>query len=121
MDLYQLGNAAAIYAAGFVALFVVFALLYRHAYASRGTLGLTPLEAFDAKNGMAHQIVSISVGLLSLLIATVAPLRLVPLAPAAFALMGPAHWLHGGRARKKRRALEANLAPVVESVDAPGA
>ncbi len=32
MQPYQLANAAAIYATGFTAVFVVFALLYHHAY-----------------------------------------------------------------------------------------
>jgi uncharacterized membrane protein len=119
MDLYQLGNTAAIYAAGFVALFFVFALLYHHAYASRAKLGLSELEAFDAKNSIGHQVVSMGVGLLSLLIATLAPLRVVPLAPVAFALMGPAHWLHGSRARKRRMAIEARLAAPHAVAEAP--
>src|SRR4029079_6273276 len=52
MDAYQLANTSALYAAGFVALSVVSALLYHHAYASRAKLGLTPLQAFDAKTAL---------------------------------------------------------------------
>jgi uncharacterized membrane protein len=120
MDLYQLANTSAIYAGGFVALFVVFALLYHHAYASREKLGLSELEAFDAKISIGHQVMSIGVGVVSLLIAMLAPLRFVRLAPMAFFLMGPAHWYYGSRSGTKRRELEARLAGAdAAGVDAP--
>ena len=41
MTLAQLARASAIYGLGFVALFIMFALLYRHAYRKRHELGLT--------------------------------------------------------------------------------
>jgi hypothetical protein len=37
----------AIYGFGFSAVFVVFGLLYRHAYRKRGEIGLTPVEQYD--------------------------------------------------------------------------
>jgi TctA family transporter len=110
MEMYQLANAAAVYAAGFIALFLVFALLYRHAYSCREDLELTALDIFDTKAAIGHHVVSASVGLVSLLIALFAPLRMAPIAPTTFCLMGPGHWWWGVRSRKLRQALEQKLA-----------
>jgi hypothetical protein len=110
MQLYQLANASAIYAVGFMAVFIVFALLYQHAYRCRAALELSELEVFDTRVGIGHHLVSTSVGLLSLLIATVGPLQLSPIAPATFCLMGPFHWAWGARSRKRRQVLMDELA-----------
>jgi uncharacterized membrane protein len=110
MELYQLANASAIYASGFIAVFVLFGLLYHHAYASREQLQLSELEAFDARAAIGHHAVSVSVGVLSLLIALLAPLPLVPFAPTIFFLMGPGHFWYGSRSGGQRRAIEARLA-----------
>lgn len=116
MELWQLANASAVYAVGFIALFVLFTLLYRHAIAKREELHLTELEVFDARTHVVHHLISTSVGVISLLIALVAPLGLVPLAPLAFFLMGPGHWVHGARSHKQRRALEERLGQEVAPV-----
>jgi uncharacterized membrane protein len=105
IELYQMANASAIYAGGFIALFAVFALLCRHAYASRDRLELSDLEVFDAREAIGHHLVSVAVGTVSLLVALLAPLPLVPLAPLAFFLMGPGHWWWGIRAGRQRRQL----------------
>ena len=109
MQLYQMANASAIYAVGFMAVFIVFTLLYHHAYRCRAALELSELEVFDARSGMAHHLVSTSVGLISLLIATVAPLQLTPVAPVAPSFLWPVHWAMGVRSRKRRH-LVARLA-----------
>ena len=110
MELYQLANVAAIYAAGFIAVFVLFALMYVHAYQSRDKLGLSDLEVFDARAAIGHHVVSIIVGMVSLIIALAAPLQWVPLAPVAFFLMAPGHTFYGWRSGRERRQLEADLA-----------
>jgi hypothetical protein len=107
MEPYQLANASAVYAGGFISLFAVFALLYHHAYASREKLGLSELEVFDAKTAIGHQLVSMGVGMLSLLMASFAPLALAPIAPMLFFLMGPGHWIYGARRGNRRREIEA--------------
>ncbi|MEO8076564.1 MAG: TMEM175 family protein [Acidobacteriota bacterium] len=119
LDAYQFGNTSAIYAAGFVAMFVVFALLYHHAYASREKLGLSALDAFEARAAVERQLVSVGVGLVSLFVATLAPLRLVGLAPMCFMLMWPAHWIHGSAARKRRTALQTRLTSGEQAADTP--
>src|SRR4029453_3099096 len=112
MELYQLPNASAIYASGFIAVFVLFGLLYHHAYASREQLQLSELEAFDARAEIGQHVVSVSGGVMSLLIPLLPPLPLVRFAPAIFFLMGPGHFWYGSRSGGQRRALEARLADV---------
>jgi uncharacterized membrane protein len=104
MTLAELSRASAIYATGFVALFVVFTLLYRHAYTRRHELGLTPMEVLEVKIFAGHHLVSAGVGLTSLAVAMLAPARFVPLAPAMFTFMGPAHWMFGTWTARWKRA-----------------
>jgi uncharacterized membrane protein len=108
MTLQELARASAIYGLGFVVLFCLFALLYRHAYAKRESLGLTPIEIFDVKAFAGHHLVSAAVGLVALGVAVFAPLAFAPLSPACFALMGPGHWWFGTRVAKRRVLVPAN-------------
>jgi len=105
MTLVQLSRASAIYGLGFVVLFSLFALLYRHAYAKRHEIGLTPVEVFDVRAFAGHHLVSAAVGLVALTVAVAAPLHFAPLSPMCFALMGPGHWWFGNRVERRRRGL----------------
>jgi uncharacterized membrane protein len=107
MSLPQLARASAIYGFGFVVLFVMFTLLYRHAYNRRSELGLTDIEVFDVRMFAGHHLVSASIGLVALAVALLAPVQIAFVSPMCFALMGPAHWAFGVRAERKRRALDA--------------
>ncbi len=102
------------YAVGFISIFVLFALLYRHAYA---TLELSELEMFDAKTAIAHHLVSAGVGVLSLLVATLAPLELAPVSPTVYVLMGPLHGVYGFRSGRRRAVLEQQLVDGVRAAD----
>ena len=108
MTLAQLAHASAIYGLGFVALFVMFALLYLHAYRKRHDLGLKPLEVFDVRSFAGQQIVSAAVGVIVVLIAVAGPRRYAFISPMAFILMWPAHGLYETRTKKKRKAFEAS-------------
>ncbi len=113
MSFPQLARASAIYGFGFVVLFVMFALLYRHAYNRRAELGLTALEQFDVRMYGGHHMVSACVGLLAVGIALLGPASFSFLSPMAFGLMGPAHWLYGTRKARRRQPLEL---PMKDSV-----
>jgi uncharacterized membrane protein len=102
MTFSELWRASAIYGLGFVVLFVMFALLYRHAYRKRGELKLTPLELFDVQMYAGHHLVSVGVGATAVVTALVLPGWLAFLSPMCFGLMGPAHWLFGVRSEKRR-------------------
>jgi uncharacterized membrane protein len=103
MSLLQLSRASVVYGLGFLMLFLMFALLYRHAYNKRDELGLTPLEVMDVKVFAGHHLLSAGVGLLSVAFALLAPVQMSPIAPSMFALMGPLHWLFGSNAGRKRK------------------
>jgi uncharacterized membrane protein len=109
MSLGQLSRASAIYGLGFIAVFVMFGLLYLHAYRKRQKLGLTPLEVFRIKTFVGHHMVSAAVGVLVVLIAIAAPRKYAFISPMMFAFMWPAHALYGARRDKKRKAFEAQL------------
>ncbi len=107
MTLSQLSRASAIYGLGFFVLFLLFALLYRHAYNKRDELGLTQTEVLDVKIFAGHHLVSAAVGLISVAVARLAPLEITPLAPTMFGLMGPLHYLFGIASEKKRKTFVA--------------
>lgn len=109
MSLSELARASAIYGLGFIAVFVMFTLLYLHAYRKREALALTPLEVFNIRSYAGHHMVSTAVGVLVVLIALAAPRRYAFISPMAFALMWPAHALYGSRREKKRKTFEAQL------------
>jgi uncharacterized membrane protein len=110
MTFSQLSRASAIYGLGFVAVFIMFGLLYRHAYRKRHELDLTALDVFKIKTFAGHHIVSAMVGVLVVLMALGLPRRYAFIAPMLFFLMWPAHSLYGARAEKKRKAFEATMA-----------
>jgi uncharacterized membrane protein len=107
MTLTELSRASAIYGLGFFVLFLIFALLYRHAYRKRADLQLTPAEEFDVRSFAAHHLLSAGVGLMSMAFALLAPIRLAFVAPMLFGLMGPVHWAYGAHSDRKRKAFVA--------------
>jgi hypothetical protein len=100
-----------IYDLGFMAVFVVFSLLYYRAWRLRGTLNLTPLEARDARGQIGTQLVSVGVGLVSMIWAVLAPGNLKAFAGFIYFLMGPAHWAYGEANSRNRRAFLARTSP----------
>ena len=109
MSLDQLSTAATIYALGFVVMFAMFALLYAHAYRKRAELELDALDVFDVKWFAGSHLVSAGVGLVAAVVAIAAPPPFVPLSPACFALMGPAHWYYANRMERRRIAFARAL------------
>lgn len=92
----QVSALMAIYGAGFVAVFAVFALLYRHAWKLRHRLGLTPFEAHDALAHVANCLVMVAVGTLSIVLALALPDPWAsPIAGFSYFLIGPAQWFTG--------------------------
>jgi uncharacterized membrane protein len=98
-----------VYSGGFVGLFAVFTLLYWNALRQRERLQLDVLAAFDARAHVRRHLLSVLIGLLSMVIALAGPITYLPLAGLIFVLMGPAHGAYGywnGRARER---LESTL------------
>lgn len=98
----QLAQMFIVYGLGFVAVFLCFALLYRHAWRLRGELQLSPDEAFDALGSYRQHLLLVAVGLLSVaLAATGFGLRWgVP--GWVYCLIGPLSWALGVWKEKRR-------------------
>ena len=103
----QLGTLFAIYGGGFVVIFLMFGLLYLHAYRKRYELGLTALEVFDTRAAGGEHLVSASIGALATAVALFAPSPLPVFSGFTYFLMGPAHWFYGARVERRRKAIEA--------------
>jgi hypothetical protein len=98
-----------IYGAGVMAVFTVLALFYGHALRRRRELALSEIEVFDTRSNILRHLEMAGVGLLSLLLALVLPLRAVGLAGFVYFLFGVLQGVHGAVAASRRRKLVARL------------
>ncbi|HUO15690.1 MAG TPA: TMEM175 family protein [Verrucomicrobiae bacterium] len=89
------------YAAGFAAVFALFALMYARAYKLRRDLDLNPVEAFETRLAMQENAISASIGGISLLLAFWNP----GWAGWWFFTLGPALAIHGTIYGKRVREL----------------
>jgi uncharacterized membrane protein len=98
----------AVYSGGFVALFVTFMLLHWNALRQRDKLALDPLTLYDARASIRRHSISVSLGLVSVAIAVLLPIRFLSFAGLIFFLMAPAHGVFGyvnGRKRERLKGL----------------
>lgn len=105
----QMGQLMAIYAIGFVAIFLSLAALYFLAWKRRQRLALDLLQTFDAVSGIWENIAVASVGVVSLAIALIGGARWSAVAGMSFALIGVAKGVHGYVFGSRRAKLEARL------------
>ena len=110
IETVQVPTLFLIYGGGVIALYLLLALLYAHAYRRRAELELTPLELFDTRASIGRHVLAASVGALSCLVAVVVPPNLVGLAGYTYFLLGPAMAIHGARTGRRRRRLGAAAA-----------
>jgi uncharacterized membrane protein len=96
------------YSLGFIAVFLVFVLLYLHAYRRRATLGLTREEVFDTRTFTGFYAVFVGIGVLSLLITLIGGVRWSGIAGFSYGLIGPALGVHGHLRGKRREAMLAH-------------
>jgi uncharacterized membrane protein len=97
------------YSAGFVAVFGVLALFYWNALRQREELRLSTLEVFDARAGIRAHLLSVAIGMLSIALALVLPMRLFGLAGFVYFLLGPVQGMNGSRSGRARGRLVASL------------
>jgi hypothetical protein len=92
-----------IYGAGFVAVFVLFALLHARALKQAATLGLSDSERFDTRSVAIRHCLSAGVGLVSIGLALLLPARLAGIAGFSYCLLGIVHTVWGRQVRRNRR------------------
>ena len=81
----------------------VFVLLYWNQYRRSVALHLTPEQSFEARTGARTHMVSVFVGLLSVLLALAVPINWIGTAGMVYMLQWPLHWING-RAIERQRA-----------------
>jgi uncharacterized membrane protein len=108
-----------IYGAGFLAVMLIFALLYRHAHARRAELELTALEVFDTRSEIARFALLAGVGLLSIWVALVVSRHQAGLAGFVYFLVGVVEAVHGSLTAKRRGKLQARLADEIPAGGSP--
>jgi uncharacterized membrane protein len=95
-----------IYATGFASVFLLFSLLYVHAYRLRRELQLNRAEVMETRVSMQENGILTLIGLASFLVA----LRSPGWAGWIYVLIGPLLWIHGKVFGKRVRALTEKLA-----------
>ena len=92
-----------IYSSGYAAVWAIFALMYRHAYAKRDTLHLDARQAFETRAQGGAMVTHMCIGLLSVVMALITPSGLAGAAAGfTYFLVGPAQWLYWARVGKRR-------------------
>lgn len=110
----------AVYGGGYVAVFLLFALMYLHAWRVRDALELSAVERFDTRADVRTALLNVAVGVLSVCIALVGrdPASLAA-AGFIYALLGPVMAVDGMlRGRGRRRLLAASDDPAGERAGA---
>ncbi|MBI5850984.1 MAG: DUF1211 domain-containing protein [Planctomycetes bacterium] len=96
-----------IYSAGFAAIFLVIALLYRRAWSLRDRLDLDELERGVTRQYLQSSWIFVGFGAVSALLAFLLPDRLQPLAGWMYFGIGPVIGVHAWRWGVRREALRA--------------
>jgi uncharacterized membrane protein len=115
LSLPQLGIVFTIYGVGYIVVFAIFALLYRHAYNKREAMNLNLLEQVDAKEHIAACMVMMFVGVLSVLVALFANGPWVIAAGPIYGIIGPLQWYVGARYDKLKKAALASMTTTTEN------
>lgn len=90
---FQMPLMMTIYAIGYIAVFLVFALMYLHAYRQRTVLDLSPDDVFYAVNHVGSCLVMCAIGLLSIVLAWSVHWKMAGMAAGfSYGLIGPAQW-----------------------------
>ena len=105
----QMAKLMLIFGLGYLAVFLVFVLLYWHAYRKRTALELNELEVFDTRNSIQECALNCGVAVLSMCIVLVGGARYAGLSGVAYMLTGVTLSVNGSIMGSRRRKLEKQL------------
>jgi hypothetical protein len=108
---HQLSRVFTVYGLGFIAVYAIFGILYRHAYRMREELHLTELEIWDTKHELRESFMSCGIGVASIAFANIVEGEWIGLAGSIYGLMGFVGWWHGNWSRNRRKEIHARLYP----------
>jgi uncharacterized membrane protein len=92
----------AIYSSGYAAVFGIFTLMYRHAYARRVDLALNDRQAIQTHASLGAMILHCAFGIVSVALALLLPDNLVGVAGLMYFLIGPVQGVYWWRVNKHR-------------------
>ena len=102
-----------VFSAGYMAVFLLFALMHLNAYRRRRALELSPLELHDTLDNVRESLLNVGIGAASVLLAAFGG----PAGPlwsgAVYWLVGPVLWLNGWLNSGARKRLQTSGAPGV--------
>ena len=102
----QLASLMLIFGVGYLAVFVVFVLLYWHAYRKRAALELNQLEVFDTRNSIQECALNCGVALFSMAQLLVGGPKFAGLSGVSYMLTGVVMGINGTVMGTRRRKLE---------------
>ncbi len=102
-DWEQIRSMMSLYSAGYCAVFVVFGLMYHHAYRKRAELRLSEEDTYFAVQHVGECVVMVFIGAVSIVLAQTMPIQ-VAAASAGFVymLIGPLQWYRAVWMNKRR-------------------
>ena len=109
-----------IYSAGFVAIQLVFVLMYLRAYSLRGALGLGAYELSVTREEVQGYLLNVAVGLASIAIAVFGREALVSLAGYIYLLVFPLQTINGRVMESRRRKNESTRTAAGADTDGEG-
>ena len=116
----QVDDLFIIYSTGFALVWLVFGLMYLHAYRLRDSLQLDPVERLLTRAEIGRCLAMISLALASILIATFGQGRAVAFAGWIYALTGPIEGVHGWSVGRRKARLLAQTTPTPEATQSSG-
>jgi uncharacterized membrane protein len=102
----EVGTLFMVYGLGWTLVFLLIALLYRHAYKSRTQLNIDALSAFDAQTHSRHYVAFASVGVLSIILAWLGIGVRFGIPGFVYAIVGVLAAVNGSSRRRAREVLE---------------
>jgi uncharacterized membrane protein len=106
----QMRQLMLVFDAGYISVFLIFALLYLHAYRQRRALDLNAIERFDTRESIWSAVLQIGVAVVSLVLALAAGARGAPWSGTVYLSLGPLQAARGFYFGMRRRRLESSPA-----------
>jgi len=103
----QVATLMIVFGVGYIAVFGLFVLLYRHAYGKREQLGLNELEVFDTRTDIRESLLNVGIGAVSVTLAAVGRGRLAAISGMTYMLTPVVMMTHGMLSGRRRRVIEA--------------
>ena len=113
----QVSTLMIIFGAGYIAVFGVFALLFRHAYRRRSLLELNELEVFDTRTDIRESLLNVGIAAISIAFAVFGGGRYAGLSGMTYMATPIVMTLHGMLNGRRRRKLEERFTASVLNPD----